>query len=438
MLTKGNLAPRAFKVFKYPSMTNYEPKIGVIGLGYVGLPVAVHMSAKFPVVGFDVNSARVEQLNSGIDFTREVSKAELEASTAKYSSNPESLDSVDFFIVAVPTPIDDSKSPDLGPLKASSRTVGQHLKKGDIVVYESTVYPGATEEDCIPILEKESGLKAGVDFKVGYSPERINPGDKERTFTKITKVVSAQDEESLEKVSYVYGAVVTAGIFKAKSIKVAEAAKVIENTQRDLNIALMNELSILFDRMDIPTLDVLEAAGTKWNFLKFVPGLVGGHCIGVDPYYLTYKAHKLDYQPDVILSGRKINDGMSKFVIEKLLKSLVSKGANFEGAYMNVYGLTFKENCPDVRNSKVFNIIKELETYGIKVRVCDPHADLSSVKTKLEHFDPANPPKALASIVTVAHDDFKDFSDESFSSDVIFDLKGLYKNKSFTKELLSL
>lgn len=419
-------------------MTNYEPKIGVIGLGYVGLPVAVHMSTKFPVVGFDVNTDRVKQLKSCLDSTREITSAELETSKAEFTSDPNRLDDVNFFIVAVPTPIDISKSPDLGPLKESSKTVGLHLKKGDIVVFESTVYPGATEEDCIPILEKESGLKAGVDFKVGYSPERINPGDKERTFTKITKVVSAQDEESLEKVSYVYGSVVTAGIFKAKNIKVAEAAKVIENTQRDLNIALMNELAILFDKMDISTLDVLEAAGTKWNFLKFVPGLVGGHCIGVDPYYLTHKAHQLDYQPEVILSGRKINDGMSKFVVEKLIKKLVSQGASFKNSYINIYGLTFKENCPDVRNSKVFQIIKELTTYGIKVRVFDPHADLSQTKVDLEHFKLEDPPQALASIVTVAHDEFKNLKQESFSSDLIFDIKGLYKNKNFSKDLLSL
>jgi len=422
-------------------MNTFNPTIGVIGLGYVGLPVAVHLSHHFKVIGFDINSERVRELNSGLDSTKEVTSDDLTKSTASFSSTEDDLDQVDFFIVAVPTPIDSAKSPNLRPLISASETVGRHLNRGDIVVYESTVYPGATEEDCVPVLEKFSGLKSGVGFKVGYSPERINPGDKVHTFESITKVVSAQDKESLEKVSYVYSQAVKAGVFEASSIKVAEAAKVIENTQRDLNIALMNELSVLFDRMNIPTMDVLEAAGTKWNFLKFVPGLVGGHCIGVDPYYLTYKALKLNYQPDVILSGRKINDGMAKFVVEKLVKSMVNKGMNFENAAINVYGLTFKENCPDIRNSKVFQIIEELQSYGFKVNATDPQADYSEISKdkKINLCAMSDMPPALATIIAVSHDEFKDLGEEDISSEIIFDVKGLFKNKPMaSKKILVL
>ncbi len=421
-------------------MENYKPTVGVIGLGYVGLPVAVHMSKKFEVIGFDVNEARINELLEKQDSTKEVTSEELQKSSAAYTHSEDRLKKVDFFIVAVPTPIDSAKNPNLKPLISASETVGRNLKKGDIVVYESTVYPGATEDDCIPVLEQVSGLKAGVDFKVGYSPERINPGDKERTFDKIIKVVSAQDAESLEKVSYVYSSVVEAGVFEATSIKVAEAAKVIENTQRDLNIALMNELSVIFDKIDVPILDVLDAAGTKWNFLKFVPGLVGGHCIGVDPYYLTYKALKLNHQPEVIMSGRKINDSMSKFIVEKLLKNMVRLGFNFKGASINIYGLTFKENCPDTRNSKVFDIISELKSYGFIVNAIDPliskeDADLHS---DLNFFNLEAPPTALASIVTVSHNEFKELNESDFNSDLIFDIKGIYKNRNFSKKIINL
>jgi len=421
-------------------METYKPTIGVIGLGYVGLPVAIHMSNKFNVIGFDISATRVKELMEHKDSTREVTSQELKDSSAIFTSEEAKLNSVNFFIVAVPTPIDSAKNPDLKPLLSASKTVGRNLKKGDIVVFESTVYPGATEEDCIPVLEKESGLKAGVDFKVGYSPERINPGDKERTFSKIIKVVSAQDAESLEKVSYVYSEVVEAGVFEASSIKVAEAAKVIENTQRDVNIALMNELAVIFDKLNVPILDVLEAAGTKWNFLNFVPGLVGGHCIGVDPYYLTYKAMQMNHQPDVILSGRKINDGMAKFIVEKLMKKMVQSGLNFEGASVNIYGLTFKENCPDTRNSKVFKIISELQSYGIEINAIDPLINQEDADRlqNINFFKLDNPPKALASIVTVAHDEFKELGEDSFNSDLIFDIKGLYKKKSFKKQIINL
>ncbi|MCJ8275677.1 MAG: nucleotide sugar dehydrogenase, partial [Bdellovibrionales bacterium] len=304
----------------------YNPHISVVGLGYVGLPVAVAMAKKFPTVGFDISETRISQLREGVDVTKEVTPEDLKQAEVEYTHEIETLKKANFHIVAVPTPVNSVKQPDLGILIAASETVGKALKKGDIVVYESTVYPGATEEDCIPVLEKVSGLKAGVDFKVGYSPERINPGDKEHTFTKITKVVSAQDEESLKKVSHVYGEVVTAGVFEAESIKVAEAAKVIENTQRDLNIALMNELSVIFEKLGIDTLSVIEAASTKWNFLKFTPGLVGGHCIGVDPYYLTHKAEKVGYQPEVILAGRRINNSMGERVAERTIKALIRRG----------------------------------------------------------------------------------------------------------------
>lgn len=413
-------------------MDQYSPKLGVIGLGYVGLPVAVHLSDFFDVVGYDLKSERISQLKDGVDLTREVESEDLKKSSAQFTNEVKDLADVSFFIVAVPTPIDGAKVPNLKPLVSASETVGQVLKKGDIVVYESTVYPGATEEVCLPVLEKVSGLKAGVDFKLAYSPERINPGDKERTFTKITKVVSAQDEDSLEKVSFVYSKAVKAGVYKAASIKVAEAAKVIENTQRDLNIALMNELSQIFDKVGINTLDVLEAAGTKWNFLKFTPGLVGGHCIGVDPYYLTYKANQINFQPNVILSGRKTNDSMPKFVVEKLIKEMVGAGLNFKGASINIYGLTFKEDCPDLRNSKVFEIIKELKGYGLNVNATDPQAnaeDLNALEG-VSLFDFNEPPEALATIVAVAHKDFKGLSLKDFKGSVLFDVKGLYRGSN--------
>ncbi|QGX41384.1 nucleotide sugar dehydrogenase [Permianibacter aggregans] len=353
----------------------HQRRIAVIGLGYVGLPVAVAFGRKESVIGFDINKQRIAALQKGHDATGEVTSQELAETTILYTDSIDELRQADFFIVAVPTPVDEARIPDLTPMIKASITVGKALKKGDIVVFESTVYPGATEEDCVPHLERESGLKCGVDFTVGYSPERINPGDKEHTFTKIKKVVSGQDAKTLDIVAAVYESVVTAGVHRASSIKVAEAAKVIENTQRDLNIALMNELAVIFHRMGIDTVDVLEAAGTKWNFLPFRPGLVGGHCIGVDPYYLTHKAQKLGYNAEVILAGRRINDDMGKFVAQEAVKQILQAGLAIKGARVAVLGLTFKEDCPDLRNSKVIDIITELRSFGIEPLVHDAIAD---------------------------------------------------------------
>ena len=359
-------------------------KIAVIGLGYVGLPVAVALARKFPTVGFDISSRRVQELRNGTDRTREVEPEDLQASTLTFTSDPDDLKGTTMFVVAVPTPIDVNRRPDLAPLEGASRTIGSVIEPGAVVVFESTVYPGVTEEFCGPIIEEVSGLKAGVDFKLGYSPERINPGDKEHTLERITKVVSGQDEESLERIARVYESVVEAGIYRAPTIKVAEAAKVIENTQRDLNIALMNELVLIFDRMDISTTDVIEAAATKWNFLPFQPGLVGGHCIGVDPYYLTNKAEELGYTPQVILSGRRINDGMGRFVAQKLVKMLASGGVPLGRARVGVLGVTFKENVPDMRNSRVPDIIDELREYGIEPLVHDPLVDAPDARDELQ------------------------------------------------------
>ncbi|MBI4745818.1 MAG: nucleotide sugar dehydrogenase, partial [Deltaproteobacteria bacterium] len=358
----------------------FNKVVSVVGLGYVGLPVAVAFGQMRKTVGFDINPKRIQELKEGYDRTGEVAPEELKAADILFTDKIAELRLADFHIVAVPTPVDDAKQPDLTPMFKASETVGRALKKGDIVVYESTVYPGVTEDECVPILERVSGLRCGMDFKVGYSPERINPGDKEHTFTKIKKVVSGQDAETLEIVANVYESVVTAGVHRAASIKVAEAAKVIENTQRDLNIALMNELAIIFDRMGIDTNDVLEAAGTKWNFLKFKPCLVGGHCIGVDPYYLTHKAEKIGYIPQVILAGRRINDGMGKFIAQRTVKEMIRAGHGIHGCTMTVLGLTFKEDCPDLRNSKVIDIIRELQDYGINVQVHDPLADCAEAK----------------------------------------------------------
>lgn len=349
--------------------------IAVVGLGYVGLPIAVAFGKQGPVVGFDINKAKIAELRRGVDRTGEVSSADLKASQVQYTWEPAELKAADFIIVAVPTPINEALQPDFTALQKSSELIGSNLAPGTIVVYESTVYPGATEEVCLPILEKMSGMKAGVDFKIGYSPERINPGDKEHTLEKIIKVVSAQDAESLEIVAKTYETVVKAGIHRASSIKVAEAAKVIENTQRDLNIALMNELALIFHRLGIDTKSVLEAAGTKWNFLRFSPGLVGGHCIGVDPYYLTAKAESVGYHPQVILSGRRINNGMGKFVAEQTMKLLSRLPRPVNELKVAVLGLTFKENVPDLRNSKVPDIISELREYGVQVVVHDPIAE---------------------------------------------------------------
>jgi UDP-N-acetyl-D-galactosamine dehydrogenase len=360
-----------------------QERIAVIGLGYVGLPVAVAFARAFPgTIGFDVNAARVEGLRAGNDVTGELDREVLEAIDLQLTNDPAALEDISFFVVAVPTPIDAGRRPDLTAVKAASRTVGSALKPGAVVVYESTVYPGVTEEVCGPLLEEVSGLKRGTDFTLGYSPERINPGDREHTLERIVKVVSGEDAATLERVAAAYETVVTAGVHRAPSIKVAEAAKVIENTQRDLNIALMNELAMIFDRMHIPTLDVIEAAATKWNFLRFTPGLVGGHCIGVDPYYLTAKAEELGYHPQVILSGRRINDGMGAFVAQKLVKLLIEHGRQVKGAKVVVSGLTFKEDVPDLRNSRVPDILDELRTFGVEPLVHDPLADAAEARAE--------------------------------------------------------
>ncbi len=349
-------------------------RIAVVGLGYVGLPLATAFGRNVDVLGFDIHSEKVEQLRNGFDSTGELTSEELASTNIDYSTDPKDLRTADFIIVTVPTPIDGNNNPDLTPMEKASKAIGQNLKEGAIVVYESTVYPGVTEDICVPLLERESGLKCGEGFKVGYSPERINPGDKVHTVDKIIKVVSGQDEETLETVAKVYEMVVTAGVHRASSIKVAEAAKVIENTQRDLNIALINELALIFNKLDIPTMDVLEAAGTKWNFLKFTPGLVGGHCIGVDPYYLTHKAEQIGYLPQVILAGRRINDGMGKYVADNTVKQMIKSGKVIKGARVLVLGLTFKEDVPDIRNTKVVDIIYELQDYGVEVLTHDPLA----------------------------------------------------------------
>jgi UDP-N-acetyl-D-galactosamine dehydrogenase len=392
-------------------------KIAVVGLGYVGLPVAVAFGKKGRIIGFDINEHRINTLKQGIDYTKEVESQDLLESDIDFTNDPSRLREADFIIVAVPTPITETKQPDLTPLMKASETVGSNLQKGAIVVYESTVYPGATEEVCVPVLEKASGLKAGVDFFVGYSPERINPGDKEHTFTKITKVVSGQNDEVLEIIAGVYGSVVEAGVYRASSIKVAEAAKVIENTQRDLNIALMNELAIIFDKLGIDTAEVLEAAGTKWNFLSFTPGLVGGHCIGVDPYYLTHKAESVGYHPEVILAGRRINDNMGKFIATSLVKQMIHKNMPVQGARVTILGLTFKENVPDLRNSKVIDVIRELQEFGVEVQVTDALADkeeaVREYGIELVDYDKLIPADAV--VLAVPHDEYVEKGWEQFN-----------------------
>ena len=386
-----------------------EEKIAVIGLGYVGLPVALSFGKKLPTVGFDIRQKRIDELKKGHDDTMEVTDEQLKnAVKLEMTADPKKLADCTFFIVAVPTPIDSNNRPDLTPMIRASETIGPFVKKGDIVVYESTVYPGVTEDICGPILDEKSGLKNGVDYFLGYSPERINPGDKEHTFEKILKVVSGQTPESSERVAQVYASVVTAGVHRAESIKVAEAAKVIENTQRDLNIALMNELAFIFDRMGIRTADVLRAAGTKWNFLRFTPGLVGGHCIGVDPYYLTTKAQELGYLPEVILSGRRINNNVAPFIAQKTVKMLIQSDVSLRKARVGVLGLTFKENVPDLRNSKIPDIIAELAQYGIEAQVHDPlgnaHEAFEEYKIKLANLDELTKLDAL--ILAVSHDEY--------------------------------
>jgi UDP-N-acetyl-D-galactosamine dehydrogenase len=422
-----------------------ENKIAVVGLGYVGLPLAVHLAKHFDIVGFDLKADRIEELQSGYDRTLEVIEDQLVGAKICYTQNPKALSECGLIIVAVPTPIDEYRTPDLGPLRGASKTVGRNLQKGSCVVYESTVYPGATEEVCIPILEAESDLRFGHEFTVGYSPERINPGDKVHTLDKIMKIVSASDAETCELLAQVYGKVVKVGIHKASSIKVAEAAKVIENTQRDLNIALMNELSKIFDIIGIDTLEVLEAAGTKWNFLPFKPGLVGGHCIGVDPYYLTFKAEALGYHPEMILAGRRINDGMGKHIAERTVKILIGAGKQVRGARVAVLGITFKEDVPDLRNTKVIDIINELKDYGVRVLVSDPLADSDEARRyydvdlrpveELENLD--------AVIMAVTHQIYRDRGLKAIAglctdtNALIIDVKGCFSPEEAKRLSLS-
>ena len=404
-------------------------KIAVIGLGYVGLPLAAAFSEKYEVTGFDVNAARIEELKSGYDRTLELSGEQMKKaidSGMKFSLNLDDIAECDFFIVTVPTPIDKNKRPDLTPVIKATQSVAKALKKGDIVVYESTVYPGVTEEICVPLLE-QSGLKFNEDFFCGYSPERINPGDKEHTVTKIKKITSGSTPEVAEKVDEVYRSIITAGTHKAPTIKVAEAAKVIENTQRDINIAFMNELAMIFNKMNIDTNAVLQAAGTKWNFLNFRPGLVGGHCIGVDPYYLTHKAQELGFHPEMILAGRRINDNMGKYAADQVVKLMIKRGVLINSARVLVLGLTFKENCPDIRNSRVIDVIEELRDFGCRVDVYDPWADEAEVKreyglTPLKSFDEAD---YDCVVIAVAHDKFKGLE---FSKALVYDIKNIYEN----------
>lgn len=419
----------------YQSLIEKKEKLAVIGLGYVGLPIALEFAKKLLVIGFDINQERVDMMRNSIDPSKELESEAFKNCDIRFTTSIDELREAKFFIVAVPTPVDEHNVPDLTPVLKASETVGKVIKKGDIVVFESTVYPGCTEEDCVPVIEKISGLKMGIDFKVGYSPERINPGDKIHTLRSIIKVVSGCDEETLNTVAQVYELVVDAGVHRASSIKVAEAAKIIENTQRDVNIALMNELSIIFDKMNINTYEVLEAAGTKWNFLKFQPGLVGGHCIGVDPYYLTYKAAELGFNSRVILAGRYINDNMANYLHKKVLQHIIQHNGNVKEARVLVMGATFKEDVSDIRNSKVADVVKNLKAYYLNVDVVDPHASSEEVNHEYGFELVANPTgKYDAVIITVPHKDYKSLNDDYFASitkefALIADLKGIYRNQ---------
>lgn len=416
--------------------------LSLVGLGYVGLPIAIEFAKRgVSVIGFDINQEKINTYKTGIDPTNEVGDEAVKDSTVVFTSDEEDLQKAKFHIVAVPTPVKDDHTPDLLPVEGASHILGRNLSKGSIVVYESTVYPGVTEDICIPILENESGLKCGVDFKIGYSPERINPGDKQHRLNTITKIVSGMDEETLEEIAEVYEIVVDAGVHRAESIKVAEAAKVIENSQRDINIAFMNELSIIFGKMGIDTKAVLDAAGTKWNFLKFYPGLVGGHCIGVDPYYLTYKAEELGYHSQVILSGRRINDDMGKYVAEQVIKKLIAADVPVRNAKVGILGFTFKENCPDTRNTKVIDIVKELEEFGVNLLIADPVADASEAQRLygicLNGVDDIMGCDAL--ILAVAHDEFQKLTERKIASmyrdgnkgKVLADIKGILNRKQY-------
>ncbi|MBK9271301.1 MAG: nucleotide sugar dehydrogenase [Saprospiraceae bacterium] len=419
----------------YQKLKSKESSIAVIGLGYVGLPLALELARRFSVVGFDIKPDRIEKLKRSIDPSHEIKPDGFIGADIHFTDDPSDLHAASFFIVAVPTPVDEHKVPDLKPILSASEIVGKSLKKGDYVIFESTVYPGCTEEDCLPVLEKHSKLSLGQDFKLGYSPERINPGDKSKTIRDILKIVSGSDPEALENIAKVYGEIITAGIYRASSIKVAEAAKVIENTQRDLNISFMNELSMIFDKMGIDTREVIEAAGTKWNFLKYYPGLVGGHCIGVDPYYLVHKSMELGYDPQVILSGRRINDGMPAFVAKKLIQILIGKKKNPGNCRVLVMGMTFKENVADIRNSKVADLVNELKAFSVFVDVVDPYADTEET---WEEYNirllkaPSN--KYDAVIVAVAHDDYKNKTAEYYTQfmgedPVLIDLKAVVSPK---------
>lgn len=428
----------------YDDLLGKKTKLSLVGLGYVGMPIAVAFAKKINVIGFDTNINKINMYKSGIDVTKEVGNEVLKNTTVEFTSEESKLKEAKFHIVAVPTPVRNDHMPDLSPVESASTIVGRNLTKGSIVVYESTVYPGVTEDICVPILERESGLKCGVDFKVGYSPERINPGDKVHRLETIVKIVSGMDKETLDIIAKTYELVVEAGVHRAESIKVAEAAKVIENSQRDINIAFMNELSIIFNKMDIDTHSVLEAAGTKWNFLKFYPGLVGGHCIGVDPYYLIYKAETLGYHSQIILSGRRINDDMGKYVAENVVKLLIKNDKNIKNAKVGILGITFKENCPDTRNSKVNDIINELKEYEVQTVVCDPIADKEEAKKlyniEVEDMEKLNNLDAL--VIATCHDEFKHIGMSEFDAmfkdkKVIIDVKGIlnkeeYKNSGYS------
>ncbi len=426
----------------YNKLINKDEKISLIGLGYVGMPIAVAFAKKIKVIGFDLNKQKIELYKSGIDPTKEVGDEAIKSTTVEFTADESRLKEAKFHIVAVPTPVNDDHTPDLSPVEDASEILGRNLTKGSVVVFESTVYPGVTEDVCVPILEKESGLKCGVDFKIGYSPERINPGDKVHRLETITKIVSGMDEETMDCVAKVYELVVDAGVHRAESIKVAEAAKVIENSQRDINIAFMNELSIIFNKMGIDTKSVLEAAGTKWNFLNFRPGLVGGHCIGVDPYYLTYKAEMLGYHSQIILAGRRINDDMGKYVAENCVKNLIAADKNVKNAKVAILGFTFKENCPDTRNTKVIDIVNELKEYGITPVIADPEADADEAKRLygIEFVDMSSISGMDAVILAVAHKEFMNLSIDKMDSfygegkRVLLDLKGILDRKEFEEK----
>lgn len=428
----------------YEDLVSGKEKLALVGLGYVGMPIAVAFARKIKVVGFDLNEKKIDLYKSGIDPTNEVGNDVIRNTAVEFTADPKKLREAKFHIVAVPTPVNDDHTPDLTPVEGASRILGKNLTKGSVVVFESTVYPGVTEDICVPILEQESGLKCGVDFKIGYSPERINPGDKVHRLETIVKIVSGMDQETLDTVAKVYELVVEAGVYRAQSIKVAEAAKVIENSQRDINIAFMNELSIIFNKMGIDTKSVLEAAGTKWNFLKFYPGLVGGHCIGVDPYYLTYKAEELGYHSQIILSGRRINDDMGKYVAESMVKNLIKADIPVKGAKVAILGFTFKENCPDTRNTKVIDIYKELGEYGITPIVVDPAADADEAERlygiTFETMDAVKDMDAV--IVAVAHTQFLNLKKSDIGGffhpvhkkKVFMDIKGLFDREEYLTE----